>query len=227
MVSSLFDMGNVICDVGCDHAYLPIYLIENGTFSKALALDINEGPLDKARDNIIKYNMESEIETRLSDGVKSLKKKETDAISICGMGGNVMMHIFEEGKDILSSIEQIVLQPQSEYMKLLDYLVRNGFVLVDESCTIDADKYYFAWKIRCSGDKTHLLNEDLINLSFYYSRLLLERRDEIYREYLVSYYNSIRRATESMRSNSPDNNRLDILLKEMETIDIMLNQYYN
>ena len=55
MVSSLLDKGNVICDVGCDHAYLPIYTIENGLFSKAIAMDIKKGPLDKAEENIIKY----------------------------------------------------------------------------------------------------------------------------------------------------------------------------
>lgn len=227
MVASLLERGNVICDVGCDHAYLPIYLIDSGVFDKALALDINEGPLDKARDNIIKYNMESEIETRLSDGVRNLRTKETDALTICGMGGNVMIHIFDEGRDIIRDINQVIIQPQSEYMKLYDFLIRNGYSIDDEVATIDLDKFYFAWKIRYIGRNSQLLNAKLINLGFYYSEVLSEKRDEIYRKYLVSYYNSIEKAMETMKVNSPHNKRINILIKEMETIDKMLNQYYN
>lgn len=225
MVSSLLDKGNVICDVGCDHAYLPIYTIENGLFSKAIAMDIKKGPLDKAEENIIKYNMESSIETRQSDGVRNLKKMETDAITICGMGGNVMMHIFEDGKDVLQDISQIILQPQSEYMKLYGYLTYNGYSIENETCTKDSNKFYFAWKVKHVGYDAKKLNSDLINLEFYYSDILLEKRDEIYKEYLVSYYNSISKATDNMIDSSPNNNRLDILRKEMETIDRMISKY--
>lgn len=225
MVSSLLDKGNVICDVGCDHAYLPVYLIENGIFNKAIAMDIKKGPLDKAVENIIKYDMESVVETRQSDGVRNLKKMETDAITICGMGGNVMMHIFEDGEDVLRDISQIILQPQSEYMKLYGFLCDNGYYIEDEACTKDSNKFYFAWKIRHAGNNLQMLNDDLINLEFYYSDILLERRDEIYREYLVSYYNSVRKAADNMIIGSPDNYRLDILRKEMETIDRMIIKY--
>lgn len=225
MVSSLLDKGNVICDVGCDHAYLPIYTIENGLFSKAIAMDIKKGPLDKAEENIIKYNMESSIETRQSDGVRNLKKMETDAITICGMGGNVMMHIFEDGKDVFQDISQIILQPQSEYMKLYGYLTYNGYCIEEEACTKDSNKFYFAWRVKHVGYDAKKLNGDLINLEFYYSDILLEKRDEIYKEYLVSYYNSISKATDNMIDSSPNNNRLDILRKEMETIDRMISKY--
>lgn len=225
MVSSLLDKGNIICDVGCDHAYLPIYTIENGLFSQAIAMDIKKGPLDKAEENIIKYNMESSIETRQSDGVRNLKKMETDAITICGMGGNVMMHIFEDGKDVLQDISQIILQPQSEYMKLYGYLTYNGYCIEEETCTKDSNKFYFAWKVKHVGYDVKKLNSDLINLEFYYSDILLKKRDEIYKEYLVSYYNSISKATDNMIDSSPNNNRLDILRKEMETIDRMISKY--
>ena len=79
---------DVMADIGTDHAYVPVYCVQNGLCKRGIACDINEGPLLSARENILSAGLESKIETRLSDGLEKLKPKEADTIVIAGMGGS-------------------------------------------------------------------------------------------------------------------------------------------
>ena len=81
-VASLITAGNSVADIGTDHGYIPIYLALNDLTKKAVAMDINEGPLSRAADNIQKYNVGSCVETRISDGLCGLAENEVDTIVI-------------------------------------------------------------------------------------------------------------------------------------------------
>ena len=86
-VASMVTPGNILADIGTDHGYVPIALVQRERIPKAIAMDINKGPLQRAKDNIVLYHMEEYIETRLSDGVEALLEGEVDTILIAGMGG--------------------------------------------------------------------------------------------------------------------------------------------
>ena len=77
-VASLVTPGNSVCDVGCDHGFIPIYLVKQGIAPKALAMDVNEGPLRQAKEHIAAFGLESYIETRISDGIASCRPGEAD-----------------------------------------------------------------------------------------------------------------------------------------------------
>ncbi len=227
MVANLLHTGNVICDVGCDHGYLPIKLLQSGSYKRAIAMDINEGPLDIASSNISSYGLSELIETRLSDGVSALKPYEADAISICGMGGNVMMHIFEEGREVLRTADRIVLQPQSEYMKLYNQLLLEEYEILDEDVTLEDGKYYFAWLLRYAS-KTGMTGTEgsakeppdtAPEVSFYYSRRLIERRNELYSDYLNRSNEIVSKAIDSIEKNSPNNPRLKTLYREKSLLE--------
>lgn len=87
-----------LADVGTDHAYIPIYLMQNGVIPQAVAMDINQGPLLRATENIRRYGLTGRIETRLSDGLEKLQAGEADTILIAGMGGLLMVRILENGQ---------------------------------------------------------------------------------------------------------------------------------
>ena len=89
-VAALVSPGLVLADVGCDHGYIPIYLIQKGQIPRAIAMDINQGPLLRAREHIREWGLEDYIETRLSDGVEALKPGEAQCLVIAGMGGPLM-----------------------------------------------------------------------------------------------------------------------------------------
>lgn len=140
--ASLIREGAVLADVGTDHGYVPIYLLEQKKIKSAIAMDINKGPLERAREHIHLYGMDAYIQTRLSDGVAALEKGEADSILVAGMGGGLVMHILEEGKDICQAAGELILQPQSELCSVRDYLAKNGYMIDAERMVFEDGKYY-------------------------------------------------------------------------------------
>ena len=98
-VAELVTPGQKIADIGTDHAYIPIWLVEEKRAVSAIAMDINQGPLAKAKENIELHGLSSYIETRLSDGMKKLCPNEADSVIIAGMGGGLVMKILEDVKE--------------------------------------------------------------------------------------------------------------------------------
>ena len=112
--ASLVSEGNKLADVGTDHGYVPICLVLEKKIPGAVAMDINRGPLVRAREHIRQYGLETYIQTRLSDGVAALAPGEADSILAAGMGGGLVMHILSEGQEVCRKAKELILQPQSE-----------------------------------------------------------------------------------------------------------------
>ena len=176
---------NKVADIGCDHAYTSIYLIKNKIAPYVIAMDVNRGPLERAKDNIIKYGVKDRIDVRLSNGLDKLKQGETDTILIAGMGGNLMIQILSEGKDIVHSVKELVLQPQSDLYRLRRYLEEIGFIIVEENMLKDDGKYYVIMR---AMPEDIVKQKDLFLMLYeehmHFGRLLLEGRNEILLEFL-------------------------------------------
>ena len=141
-VASLVSSGNRLADVGTDHAYIPIWLAEQGRIPSAIAMDINEGPLQRARQNVEKYGYEGQIVLRLSDGLDELGPGEADTILIAGMGGPLMMRILSRGRETSRMARELILQPQSELTRFRHFLHENGYRIQQEKIVLDEGKYY-------------------------------------------------------------------------------------
>ena len=98
-IADLVTEGNRLVDVGCDHGYLPVYLIFEKKIPQAIAADVGKGPLSRAKEHIHQYGLDNYIETRLSDGLKEIGKEEGDTLVIAGMGGPLMEKILTEGEE--------------------------------------------------------------------------------------------------------------------------------
>lgn len=142
MVASFVQEGSNLADVGTDHGYIPIALVSKGVVKSAIAMDVRKGPLERAKEHIFRHRLEDRIETRLSDGVMQLNKGEADAVVIAGMGGELVIHILEEGRHLWEDIGQWVLSPQSELDKVRHYLKDSGFLITKESMIFEEGKYY-------------------------------------------------------------------------------------
>ena len=130
-----------VADVGTDHGYIPIYMTEHHLTEKAIAMDVNKGPLERAQRNIRAYRMEQQITTRLSDGVAKLKAMEADCVIIAGMGGLLTIRILEAGKEILTTVPTMILQPQSEIGQVRKFLAEHGYRITAEDMVLDEGKY--------------------------------------------------------------------------------------
>ncbi len=179
-VAGAVTKGNRVADVGCDHAYISIYLIENDIAPNVIAMDINKGPLKRAKENINNHGYEERIETRLSDGLHKLKPGEADTILIAGMGGALMTKILGEGLDAVDRCRELILQPQSEIFLVRKFLHRTGFSIGMEQMVKEDGKYYFILKAERKPDMKAYDRE----VFYRYGRLLLEQREPLMREYL-------------------------------------------
>lgn len=131
---------NVVADVGCDHGFLSIYLIENNIAGRVLATDINSGPLERAEEHIRENRMENRIETIQCDGLSGVS--HADAIVIAGMGGRLMIRILTEGRDVAANAEQLILEPQSELEFFRTSLCEMGYRIDAEDFVFEEGKYY-------------------------------------------------------------------------------------
>lgn len=169
-VAEFVTPGGCLVDVGTDHGYVPIALLEQQKISSAIAMDVNRGPLERAREHIAQYQMGDYIETRLSDGLHALRAGEGDSLLIAGMGGGLTVRILSEGEPLLSGFRELILEPQSDIDRVRAWLLEHGFFLAQENFVEEDGKYYPILRA-VPGEKENLKAEEL-----FYGPRLLERK---------------------------------------------------
>ncbi len=151
-VCRLIPRTRVLGDIGCDHGYISVSAVEAGMAERAIATDINEGPLERAAINIAEAHLADRIETRLSDGLAALAPFECDTIVIAGMGGPLMRRIIEEGRDKIAADTYLVLQPQSDIPAFRKWLREGGSHFEAEDIVLEDGKFYPMMRVRI-GEK--------------------------------------------------------------------------
>lgn len=132
--------GEVLADIGTDHAYLPAHLVEAGRIPRAIAGDLLPGPLDAARITVTDAGLTDRIELRLGSGLRVLTPGEAACASICGMGGGLIAEILADGPT--EGIRRLVLQPMAGEERLREWLADNGWRLIAEELLEDAGRLY-------------------------------------------------------------------------------------
>lgn len=179
-VAGLVTEGASVADIGTDHGYIPIYLVQNNIAKKVIASDINEGPLQRAGIHIREYGeIKDRIETRRSDGLKEIKPGEADTMIAAGMGGGLVIKILEEGKDVTDYMDSLILQPQSEAARVRGYLNEHALQIVEEDMVEEDGKYYPMMKA------VHGEQEKYTEIELLYGKQLLKNRHPILKEYLL------------------------------------------
>lgn len=141
-VASMVTPGSRVCDVGCDHGFVSIWLVEQNVSPRVLAMDVRVGPLGAAGRHVAQRGLEPLIETRLSDGLHNYEIGEADSLICAGMGGRLMMRILGEEKAKTDSFTELILQPQSEIMQFRRWLREQGLRITDEKMVEEDGKFY-------------------------------------------------------------------------------------
>lgn len=184
-LTNLVTPGRVVCDIGCDHGFVSIYLVQKGIADKVFAMDVRSGPLSRAQAHIAEYGLEESIKTRLSDGLQKLEKGEADCMICAGMGGPLMIKILQEGREKALTMRELILQPQSEIAEFREYLRTNGYHIIKEDMVFEEGKYYSMMKVvpeEFSEGSTGNFTEWQIFDS--YGQYLLEHKHPILKQYL-------------------------------------------
>lgn len=150
-VARLVPAGASVCDVGCDHGFVAIYLVEEKISPRVIAMDINTGPLLRAKQHIENALLSTYIETRLSDGLEKLAPGETECMIAAGMGGRLIVKILSDCPEKVGSLSYLVLQPQSELFLVRNYLRTRGFVIRKEDMILEDGKFYPMMLVETKG----------------------------------------------------------------------------
>lgn len=176
-ICALAPRAECLADVGTDHGYVPIALVSEGKAQRAIAMDVNRGPLDRAKGHIRESGLEDRITTLLSDGLEELRKGQADLILIAGMGGALTERILERGMDLLTGETTLLLQPQSEIPAVRAALAAWGWRIESEDLVLEDGKFYPMMLFRRG-------KEDLTDLQKTYGPRLIEARHPVLGLYL-------------------------------------------
>ena len=227
-VADLVSPGKRVCDVGCDHGYVSIYLIESGRADAVLAMDVNRGPLERARINVEKHGLTGYITLRLSNGLDAYRTGEAQSLVIAGMGGRLMQSILTKDKEKTEDFEELILQPQSELCSVREYLAENGYVTEAERMVFEDGKYYPMMRVHYQAEKNEDADKTIKDMenskeqkkSRYkveclYGRYLLMEKNPVLHQYLVKE----RQVFENILDNlfkQPESEKIAVRMEEVK-----------
>lgn len=179
-VADMVSEGNSVCDIGCDHGFVSIYLVEQGISPRVLAMDVREGPLGAAVGHVAERGLGGSIETRLSDGLHNYKIGEADTLLCAGMGGRLMMRILSEERGKTASFRELVLQPQSQIEAFRRFLYEEGYRIAQENMIEEDGKFYPMMRAVAAEGRSAVPDR----LSCRYGPRLLEDKSQVLLLYL-------------------------------------------
>ena len=218
-VASKVTKGNRLADIGTDHGYIPIYLVKEGICPSAIAMDVNQGPLDRADAHIREYGFEEKIGTRLSNGLEKLNPEEADSIVIAGMGGALMTDILTRGIHVIEAGKELILQPQSEIFKVRHFLHDNGYQILNEQILKEDGKYYFIIKA-VPGQQQY--SEEFL---YEYGECLLKEKDALMKEYLERELKKYHKIIEGLSDNQSE--AALVRIQEVQSCILKLEKAYH
>ncbi|QBD87778.1 SAM-dependent methyltransferase [Clostridium tetani] len=178
-IASMVEKCNTCADIGTDHGYIPIHLIDNKICSKVIATDINKEPLNRARENVMRRKYTDKVDFRLGSGLNTIDKGEVDIAIIAGMGGNLIKEIIEENIEKFKELKYLIVQPVQNVDVLRKYIYKKGFNIIEEKICIEENKFYEIIKIKYNDV---IIEED--DIFYEISRYLYERCDKDLKEFI-------------------------------------------
>ncbi len=174
-IGDLVEANSFCLDIGCDHAFLDIYLVKQNKNIKAIATDIAEGPVKQARENIKREGLEDTIEVRLGNGLDTYSD-EVNTVIIAGMGGRNMIGIFKNNMKVLKKIDTIIVSPNNYQIDVKKFLTKNGFYIDDEELV--KEKKFIYQIIKFKRGRKHYTRKE-----FFFGPVLLKKKGNLFEEY--------------------------------------------
>lgn len=208
-IANLVRKDKTFADIGTDHAYLPVYLVEKGIINYAIAADLRVGPLDNAKETVVSYGFTDKIELRLSNGLDNFSENEVQEIAVAGMGGLLISSFVERTSWLKNSDIHLILQPMTHVEELRKTLFDNGFVIDNEVVAEDGDKLYIIISAYYYDDATAYNDFDLI-----LGRLPINQ-DELSKKYLSKIYTKYNKKLVALKNANKECADLEKIVGEL------------
>lgn len=205
-IADMVPKSSVVADVGCDHGFVSIYLVQNRVAEKVIAMDVNKGPLARAKEHVDAFGLEEYIELRLSDGLAKVTEEDhVNSVVIAGMGGVLMTRILTDGLvDRGLSLPALILQPQSEHAMLRRFLREHDYTIVEENMIYEDGKYYPMLRAEYMAQPVTGAEYDS-DLSDAFGPVLLKEKNPVLLEFLQKEVAKFERILQQMKEkNSQD-----------------------
>lgn len=197
-----------LIDVGCDHALLDIYLLQNNDKLKIVASDNKEAPLENAKKNITKYSFLNKIEICLKDGIKNIDEN-IDTVVIAGMGAETIISILEEGHNELKNIKRLIISSNNKYGLIRKEINKMGYAINDEKIVYEDNKFYVVMEFVKKRQKYS-------KKELYFGPILLKNKDDDF----YRYYHFIKSELEEVLNKLPQNHlKRNKIVKELELLN--------
>lgn len=219
-VATMIPPCQTVADVGTDHGFLAVALIDKEIAQQVLAIDVNRGPLESAKGFVKERGLEQQITCRLGDGLAATAVGEVDCAVICGMGGELMQHIISVGPEWLQTY---VLQPQSHREELKKFLVQQGYGITEEQCLQEGKQYYDIWVVERGANSVYsTLPAD--SILWEYGALLKAQRPQVWVDYIQRRIDTLQSIVVHMREASTDNGEIRRMGKEIQELQTLVSE---
>ena len=195
ILANYVNKNDVVGDIGTDHGFIPIYLIENKKINRMIASDLNEGPLDNAKKELSLKGLLDEVDLRIGSGLDPYKPGEIDTVIIAGMGGNLIRTILIEGKKHIEYLNKLILQPMHGVEELRRWILNNGFRITDEDLLFENNIFYEI----IVAEKGEKQEYDETNLEFGFN--MLNKNPEVSKSFLDMKIQKIEKIVEDIESH--------------------------
>ncbi len=219
-ISKLVKENAIVADIGTDHGYIPVYLIENKVAKKVIGSDVSKGSLNKIISYVKSRKLEEFIDTRLGNGLEVIKPFEIDTVIIAGMGGILITEILEKDRNITNSINNFILQPMVGAKELREYLLDNGFTIITTKLLKEDGRYYEIINAKIGKEKKWTD----INLEL--PQNLIEEKHPLLIEYINHKIDFSKNVLDGIRDKDGEKvkERVEELNKEIEAYEEVLRQ---
>lgn len=205
VIADQVPQGARLADVGTDHGYLPVWLLQIGRIDQAIAADLREGPLNRSKETAQRSGMAGKISFRLCNGLSAIAPEEVDTVSIAGMGGETIISILEAAPWTRDG-KLLLLQPMTGFAQLRGWLWENGYTISEERIACEGKRLYSIWTVM-GGEMPALTPAEL-----WAGR---QTNDPLRRDYLALMRGKAEKALHGQQeASAPDQEKI----KELETV---------
>ncbi|REH84077.1 tRNA (adenine(22)-N(1))-methyltransferase [Staphylococcus felis] len=212
---SEFVKGDILADIGSDHAYLPMYCLQNGKIQKAIAGEVIKGPYDAAVKNVELYGYQNDIDVRLGNGLTILNKHDLiDTVTICGMGGPLITKILNEGFSYLVQKPRFVLQSNIQSEPIRRFLQEHNYQIIEE--VLIKDRHHIYEIIIAEPGQMNLSNK-----AFRFGPFLLKNKNSLFYEKWEREYEALDNILQNLDPRLHHNRYSEIQYKQEEIKEVL------